>query len=393
MTTESLMSTYGRLPVCFTHGEGIYLYDEQGKRYVDALAGIGVNALGHAHPAVTAAICKQAGELIHTSNLYRIEKQEKLGQLLCDTVGMERVFFSNSGAEANEAAIKIARLYGHNKGIKKPGIIVVEGSFHGRTMATLSATGNRKIQAGFEPLVAGFVRAPYSDIEALKHIANNNSDVVAILVEPILGEGGVITPDTNYLKAVRELCDKHQWLMMLDEVQTGNGRTGHYFAYQGCGILPDVVTTAKGLANGVPIGACLARGVAAQTLQPGNHGSTYGGNPLACAAALAVVETIKGENLDKNAAAMGELIKNTLATNLSECEALKDIRGQGLMIGIELDRECGELVGTALEAGMLINVTAGNTVRILPPLIISEQQAIELADELSALILNFIGKE
>ncbi len=393
MTTESLMTTYGRLPVCFTHGEGIYLYDEQGKRYVDALAGIGVNALGHAHPAVTQAICKQAGELIHTSNLYRIEKQEQLGQLLCDTADMERVFFSNSGAEANEAAIKIARLYGHNKGIKKPGIIAVEGSFHGRTMATLSATGNRKIQAGFEPLVSGFVRAPYSDIAALKHIASNNADVVAILVEPILGEGGVITPDPGYLQAVRELCDQQQWLMMLDEVQTGNGRTGHYFAYQGSGILPDVVTTAKGLANGVPIGACLARGVAAQTLQPGNHGSTYGGNPLACAAALAVVKTIKTEQLDKNAAAMGELIRNELGTQLKACKAIKDIRGQGLMIGIELDRECSELVSIALEAGLLINVTIGNTIRILPPLIISEQQSTELAAELSTLILNFIGNE
>jgi acetylornithine/N-succinyldiaminopimelate aminotransferase len=304
---------------------------------------------------------------------------------------MERVFFSNSGAEANEAAIKIARLYGHNKGIKKPGIIVVEGSFHGRTMATLSATGNRKIQAGFEPLVAGFVRAPYSDIEALRHIANNNSDVVAILVEPILGEGGVVTPDAGYLKAVRELCDQQQWLMMLDEVQTGNGRTGTYFAYQGCGILPDVVTTAKGLANGVPIGACLARGIAAETLQPGNHGSTYGGNPLACAAALAVVKTIKSEHLDKNAAAMGALIRDNMGENLKDCSAIKDIRGQGLMIGIELDRECGELVGNGLHAGLLINVTAGNTVRILPPLIISEQQATELATELSNLILNFIG--
>ena len=393
MTTESLMSTYGRLPVCFTYGEGIYLYDEDGKRYVDALAGIGVNALGHAHPAVTEAICKQASELIHTSNLYRIENQEKLSKLLCDTADMDRVFFCNSGAEANEAAIKIAKLHGHNKGIKEPRIIVVEGSFHGRTMATLSATGNRKIQAGFEPLVAGFVRAPYSDIEALRHIANNNGDVVAILVEPILGEGGVVTPDENYIKNVRELCDQQSWLMMLDEVQTGNGRTGHYFAYQGSNILPDVVTTAKGLANGVPIGACLARGVAAETLQPGNHGSTYGGNPLACAAALAVVKTITSEKLHKNAAKMGKLITDNLGKYMDGCSAVKDIRGQGLMIGIELDRECSELVSIALKAGLLINVTVGNTIRILPPLIISKQQATELATDLAIIILNFIGNE
>lgn len=392
MTTESIMSTYGRLAVSFTRGEGIYLYDEAGKRYVDAIAGIGVNALGHAHPAVTDAICKQAGQLIHTSNLYRIEKQEQLAGLLCDTVGMERVFFCNSGAEANEAAIKIARLYGHNKGVKKPAIIAVEGSFHGRTMATLSATGNRKIQAGFEPLVAGFSRAPYNDLDALRQIANNNSNVVAILVEPILGEGGVVTPDPEYLKAVRELCNEQGWLMMLDEVQTGNGRTGHYFAYQGCDILPDVVTTAKGLGNGLPIGACLARGVAAETLQPGNHGSTYGGNPLACAAALAVVETILNDKLCDHAAAMGELIKNELGKHLSGREEISDIRGQGLMIGVELDRDCGELVGKALDSGLLINVIVGNTVRMLPPLIISTEQATELAAQVSSLILDFIGR-
>jgi acetylornithine/N-succinyldiaminopimelate aminotransferase len=391
MTQASIMNTYGRLPVSFCRGEGAYLYDENGKQYLDAIAGIGVNALGHSHPAVSDAIATQANTLIHTSNLYRIEKQEKLAELLCGISDMERVFFANSGAEANEAAIKIARLYGHNKGVKKPRTIVVEGSFHGRTMATLSATGNRKIQAGFEPLVAGFVRAPYNDIAALEKIAENNSDVVAILVEPILGEGGVVVPDSNYLRALRELCDKHQWLLMLDEVQTGNGRTGSYFAYQGCDILPDVVTTAKGLGNGVPIGACLARGEAANTLQPGNHGSTYGGNPLACATALAVVHTISSEKLCDHAASMGKLIIDSLTEGLCDCKALIEVRGRGLMIGVELDRECGELVSLALEQGLLINVAAGYTIRMLPPLIISAEQATELADKVCSLVLNFVN--
>ena len=392
MPTATLMNTYARLPVCFTHGEGIYLFDEDGKRYMDAISGIGVNALGHAHSTVSKAVSEQANTLIHTSNLYRVGKQEELGELLCKTAGMERCFFSNSGAEANEAAIKIARLHGHNQGIKTPGIIVMENSFHGRTMATLSATGNRKVQAGFEPLVSGFVRAPYNDLASLNQIASNNSDVVAILVEPIQGESGVITPDDGYLKALRTLCDQQGWLLMLDEVQTGNGRTGTYFAYQGCEVLPDVVTTAKGLGNGVPIGACLAQGKAAEVLQPGHHGSTYGGNPLACSAGLAVMNTILGEELCQQATARGEQLLNLFNDKLANCDAIADIRGKGLMVGIELDRDCGELAAKALDQGLLINVAGGRTVRLLPPLIINEQQSQELADQVISLILEFTAQ-
>ena len=292
---SALMQTYARLPVTFSHGEGVYLYDTDGRRYLDAISGIAVNGLGHAHPAVTAAIREQADKLVHTSNLYRIEVQEQLAEKLCAVAGMDNCFFGNSGAEANEAAIKLARLYGHQRGVVKPSIVVLEDAFHGRTLATLSATGNRKIQAGFEPLVAGFIRAPRNDIQALQQIAANNPGVVAILAEPIQGEGGVNPLSTEFLQAMQDICREREWLLMLDEVQTGNGRTGHYFAYQGLGITPDVVATAKGLGNGVPIGACLARGKAAQVLGAGHHGSTYGGNPLVCAAALAVVNTIVAE--------------------------------------------------------------------------------------------------
>jgi acetylornithine aminotransferase len=384
--SSALMQTYARLPVTFSHGQGVYLYDTQGRRYLDAIAGIAVNGLGHAHPAVTAAIREQADKLVHTSNLYRIEAQEQLGETLTRVAGMDNCFFGNSGAEANEAAIKLARLYGHQRKISKPSIVVLEDAFHGRTLATLSATGNRKIQAGFEPLVSGFIRAPRNDIEALRHIAANNPGVVAILAEPIQGEGGVQVLTADYLQAMREICDQHDWLLMLDEVQTGNGRTGSYFAYQGMGLLPDVVTTAKGLGNGVPIGACLARGTAAKVLGGGQHGSTYGGNPLVCATALAVVNTITGQQLGANATAMGQLIINSLQADETAAQHIVEIRGRGLMLGIQLRQDCGQLVQRALEAGLLINVTAGNTIRLLPPLIINEQEARELAAGIAHLI-------
>jgi acetylornithine/N-succinyldiaminopimelate aminotransferase len=386
---SALMQTYARLPVTFSHGEGVYLYDTEGRRYLDAISGIAVNGLGHAHPAVTAAIRTQADKLVHSSNLYRIEAQEQLGTVLTEISGMDNCFFGNSGAEANEAAIKLARLYGHNRGIKKPAIIVLEGAFHGRTLATLSATGNRKIQAGFEPLVSGFIRAPRNDIEALRQIAANNPDVVAFLAEPIQGESGVQVLDAQYLQAARELCSKEDWLFMLDEVQTGNGRTGTYFAYQSLDLIPDVVTTAKGLGNGVPIGACLAHGAAAQVFSAGNHGSTFGGNPLACATGLAVVDTIVRDQLCANATAMGQLITDTLRAECAGVEHVAAIRGKGLMLGIELHRDCGELVHRAMEAGLLINVAGGNTVRLLPPLIINEQEARDLAGGVAELIRNF----
>jgi acetylornithine aminotransferase len=382
----ALMQTYARLPVTFSHGEGVYLYDTEGRRYLDGLSGIGVNGLGHAHPAVTAAIREQADKLVHTSNLYRIEAQEQLAEALTQVAGMENCFFGNSGAEANEAAIKLARLYGHQRGIQKPAIVVLEGAFHGRTLATLSATGNRKIQAGFEPLVAGFIRAPRDDVNALRQIAANNPDVVAILAEPIQGEGGVIPLDPGYLQAARQICDEQSWLLMLDEVQTGNGRTGTYFAYQDLGFTPDVVTTAKGLGNGVPIGVCLARGPAAQVFGAGQHGSTYGGSPLVCTVGLAVMKTVRDQQLCANARAMGQLITETLLADSGAAARITEIRGKGLMLGIELQRDCGELVQRGLDAGVLINVTAGNTVRLLPPLIINEQEARELAGTVAALI-------
>ena len=382
----ALMPTYSRLPVTFSHGEGCYLVDTQGKRYLDGLCGISVTNLGHAHPAVTKAIQEQAANLLHTSNLYHIAAQEKLAETLNRVAAMDACFFGNSGAEANEAAIKLARLYGHQRGVKRPAIIVLEDAFHGRTLATLSATGNRKIQAGFEPLVGGFVRAPRNDIEAIRQIAANNPDVVAILAEPIQGEGGIQPLESDYLQALRDICDQQEWLLMFDEVQTGNGRTGSYFAYQGLGITPDVVTTAKGLGNGVPIGVCLARGNAAEVFGPGHHGSTYGGNPLACAAAQAVVDTIIDEGLCQRATDRGQLIRDTLIAELQDPQSIVEIRGRGLMLGIELPQACSELPAAALAQGLLINVTAGNTIRLLPPLIISEDDSRTLGRGVAALI-------
>jgi acetylornithine aminotransferase len=383
---SALMQTYARLPVTFSHGEGVYLFDTDGRRYLDGIAGIGVNSLGHAHPAVTAAITEQAGKLIHTSNLYHVGPQETLATALTVAAGMDSCFFGNSGAEANEAAIKLARMYGHRRKIDKPAIVVLEGAFHGRTLATLSATGNRKIQAGFEPLVSGFIRAPRNDIDALQQIARHNPDVVAVLLEPIQGEGGVRPLDPEYLRAVRRLCDQKSWLLMLDEVQCGNGRSGHYFVYQGLGFTPDVVTTAKGLGNGVPIGACLAGGAAAGVLGVGQHGSTYGGNPLASAAALVVLNTIIEQDLCGHATAMGQVFRDTLLSRLAHPARIVELRGSGLMLGIELPGDCGDLVGAGLEHGLLINVTAGNTIRLLPPLVISESETRELASGVAELI-------
>ncbi len=387
MNDNAIMNTYNRLQLSFERGEGSYLFDTDGNRYLDAVGGLAVNVLGHAHPAITRAISEQAGKLLHTSNLYQIGHQQVLASRLTALTGMNSCFFSNSGAEANETAIKTARLYGHGKGITKPGIIVTEGAFHGRTMATLSATGNRKIQAGFEPLVSGFVRAPYNNLEALRHIGQNNPDIVAVLIEPIQGEGGVITCDSEYLQGLRELCTERGWLLMLDEIQTGIGRTGSFLRCQQDDVQPDVVTLAKGLANGVPIGACLVAGQANDVMKPGKHGSTFGGNPLACAAALAVLDTLEAEDIIPNAQARGEQIMSSLQDRLGSCELVRDIRGRGLMIGIQLSIDCGNLVAEAIAKGVLINVTAGNVVRLLPPLVLTEQQASQIVDVVSELVL------
>ncbi|NQY02493.1 MAG: aspartate aminotransferase family protein [Halieaceae bacterium] len=386
---SALMPTYARLPVTFTRGEGAVLYDTEGRAYLDGLSGIAVTNLGHAHPAITEAIQQQASQLMHTSNLYRIQPQEDLADALTSITGMERVFFGNSGAEANEAAIKLARMYGHQRGVERPSIVVLESAFHGRTMATLSATGNRKIQAGFEPLVGGFVRAARGDSAAIAAIADNNPDVVAVMVEPIQGEGGVMPLGDEYLRKLRTLCDANEWLLIYDEVQSGNGRTGHHFYYLGTDVVPDIVTTAKGLGNGMPIGACMARGKAADVFGPGHHGSTYGGGHLACAAALAVTNTLSGGDLTNRALSLGETVRSAVVAEVADNSVITDLRGQGLMIGIELTRDCTELVGQALGAGLLINVTAGNTIRLLPPLVMSKEQAGELGAGVAALINAF----
>ncbi|MBT00340.1 MAG: aspartate aminotransferase family protein [Oceanospirillaceae bacterium] len=394
MSFQPLMNTYNRLSVAFERGEGAWIYDTDGNKYLDALCGIAVTGLGHAHPAVTKAISDQAARLIHCSNLYTIPLQEQLAEKLTTVSGMDNVFFGNSGAEANEAAIKLARRYGHKKGVETPTIIVMENAFHGRTLATLSATGNRSAQAGFEPLVSGFVRVPYDDMEAIRQIAGKNPNVVAILVEPVQGEGGVHIPAPDYLSQLRSICDENEWLLMLDEVQTGNGRTGRYFAFQHTDIMPDVVTTAKGLANGVPIGACLARGEAAELFTPGTHGTTYGGNPLACAAALAVVDTIQADNLCKHADELGQYIVDQFQQKLGDAPYIKEIRGKGLMIGIELTEAGSELAVLAKVKGVLLNVTGGGrVVRMLPPLIMSRNEADLLIHTVSQLIRVYAGDE
>ena len=380
------MNTYARLPVGFTKGEGSYLEDEHGKKYLDALTGIAVVGLGHAHPKVASALADQAKTLTHTSNLYQIPLQTKLAAKLCEISGMDSAFFANSGAEANEAAIKLARIKGSKSGINNPEIIVVDDSFHGRTMATLTATGNRKVHAGFEPLLNGFIRTQFDDIEAIKGIAGNNTNVTAVLVEPILGEAGIMIPDPEYLSKLRAICDNKGWLLMLDEVQTGNGRTGTYFEFLDHDIAPDVVTTAKGLGNGMPIGVCLARGEAAGLFEPGNHGSTFGGNPLACAAALAVIDTIEQESLCSRARILGDRILSGFNKSLTGNNQVKEIRGKGLMLAIELNEDAPNLVDDALEAGILINVAQGNVIRLLPPLTLTDEEADSIVESVSNLI-------
>ena len=388
------MNTYGRQPVTFVKGDGVWLWDAEGNKYLDALAGVAVNGLGHAHPKLVKAISEQVAKLIHVSNIYHIAEQEALAKKLAEISGMDKVFFCNSGCEANEASIKLARLYGHNKGIANPEIIVMERSFHGRTMATLSATGNRKAQAGFEPLVSGFIRVPYDDLEAITQIASRKNNVVAILVEPVQGEGGVHIPAdmAGYLQGLRKLCDDNGWLLMLDEVQTGIGRTGTWFAFQHADLLPDVMSLAKGLGSGVPIGACVAKGAAAETFTYGKHGSTFGGNPLATTAGLTTLEVIESEKLRVNALKMGDIICNGLQAALNGLAGVVVIRNAGLMIGIELDRPCAYLVKMALEEKLLINVTADKVVRLLPPLVINEAESNELATRLAALIKTFLSQ-
>lgn len=391
--SDHLMNTYMRQPVTFTKGEGVWLWDEHGDKYLDALAGVAVNGLGHAHPKLVKAISEQAAKLIHVSNIYNIAEQAALADKLCAITGMDKVFFCNSGCEANEAAIKLARLYGHNKGIENPEIIVMDKSFHGRTMATLSATGNRKVQAGFEPLVSGFIRVPYDDIEAVKQIASRNNNVVAILVEPVQGEGGINIPKDAgaYLETLRQICDERDWLLMLDEVQTGVARTGTWFAFQHTAIKPDVMSLAKGLGSGVPIGACVAAGKAANVFTYGKHGSTFGGNPLATAAGLATLNIIEEEGLRENAENIGNLIREGLKQELKNTKGVVNVRNAGLMIGIELDRPCGELAKLALDAKLLINVTADKVVRLLPPLVMNETEANELVQRLAILIKAFLN--
>ena len=381
------MPTYARLPITLDRGKGAWVWDTAGKRYFDALSGIAVCNLGHAHPAVAEAICDQAGKLVHTSNIYRVDLQERLADQLCRLSGMDNAFFCNSGAEANEAALKLARKYGHSKGIHSPKVLVMENSFHGRTLFTLSATGNPKVQEGFEPLVDSFIRVPYGNLSSAHEV--NDPDIVAILVEPIQGEGGVRIPHEDYFPGLRALCDARGWLLMMDEVQAGVGRTGAWFGFQHSGILPDVMTLAKALGNGIPIGACLACGAAATVLTAGKHGSTFGGNPLACRAALTVLDTILNDQLVQRARELGERILNGFKERLVKNPKVIEIRGKGLMIGIELNLDCSHLVGFALEKGLLINVTAERTVRLLPPLIMSDDEAAHLIASVSELIEEY----
>ncbi|QDF97544.1 aspartate aminotransferase family protein [Azoarcus sp. DD4] len=387
-----VMNTYARLPVAFTHGDGVWLYDEAGTRYLDALSGIAVSTLGHNHPALVEAIAGQASRVLHTSNLYRIPLQEKLADRLCEVSGMDEVFFCNSGCEANEAAIKLARLHGHRKGVEQPTIIVMENAFHGRTLATLSATGNRKAQAGFDPLVSGFIRVPYKDIDAIRRVGEHNHDVVAVMLEMIQGEGGINIADEAFQRELRALCDERGWLLICDEVQCGLGRTGRWFGWQHANVRPDVMTLAKGLGSGVPIGACLTSGAAAGLFGPGNHGSTFGGNPLACAAGLATLDTIVADGLLERAVTVGEAIRSGLHEALAGQAGVVDIRGRGLMIGIELDRPCGELVKRGLDAGLLINVTAERVVRLLPALVFTTADAQGLVAALAPLIRDFLSQ-
>ena len=392
MIHPTLMNTYGDRAITLQKGEGVWLWDNQGRRYLDALSGIAVCGIGHAHPEVATAIAEQAATLTHCSNLFNIPGQQQLADKLTSATGMDKVFFCNSGAEANEAAIKLARRFGNNKGIELPTVIVAEGSFHGRTLATLSATGNRKVQAGFEPLVQGFSRAPYGDLASIEKIGANNRNICAVLVEPIQGEGGVVVPPAGYLKGLRELCDKNGWLLMLDEIQTGIGRTGSLFHFMQHNIKPDVVTSAKGLGNGFPIGACLARGAAAELFQPGNHGTTFGGNPMACAAGLATLNVIERDHLCARAKVLGELFQSEFSAALTGVDAVKDIRGCGLMIGIELDRPLTDMVARCAAAGVIANVTAGNVIRLLPAMVMTDEQARQVVAIVSEQIKAFLAQ-
>lgn len=387
--TTAIMNTYGTRTTTLNRGEGVYVWDSEGRRYLDAVSGIAVCGLGHCHPAVTEAICQQANTLLHCSNLYLIEPQQALGEALINVSGMEKVFFSNSGAEANEAALKIARKYGGEKGISTPEVITTTNSFHGRTMATLSATGNEKIKKGFAPYLSGFVHADFNNIDAILAVANENT--VAVMVEPVQGEGGVNVPADDYLPRLRKLCDEKGWLLILDEIQTGNGRTGKYFAFQHYDFFPDVLTTAKGLGNGIPIGACLTYGDASNILQPGNHGSTFGGNPLATNTALAVVRQITQDGFMQHVADTGANLLENFKLALGNTEGVVDIRGKGLMLGIQLDRPCGDLVEIAKQNHLLINVTAGNTIRLLPPLILNTEQAQEIVSTVSKIVQDFLN--
>lgn len=386
----SLMSAYGRLPITMSHGKGAQLWDDTGKEYIDALSGIAVTALGHADPAITRAVSEQAQQLMHVSNLYHIPQQEALGAALCQIAQMDKAFFCNSGAEANEACLKIARLHGHQKGIGTPTIIVTDTAFHGRTMATIAATGNAKIKAGFGPMLPGYHIVPFNDAAAIEEVASLRQDIVAVLVEPVQGEGGINIPDAGYLTKIRSICDQHGWLMMCDEIQSGMGRTGKWFAHQHEAVAPDVITVAKALGNGMPIGACLARGAAAELIQPGSHGTTFGGNPIACKVALTVINEIQRRDLVMRAGTLGKHMRDGFKNRLHNQPGIREIRGLGMMMGIELDIPCAELVSKALEAGILLNVTAGNVVRLLPPYILTDEQADDLVKRTSELIVEFL---
>ncbi len=388
-----VMNTYARQPVAFVRGEGVWLWDEAGKKYLDALAGIAVNTLGYGHPRLMRALADRlASGVLHTSNLWRIPMQEAAADRIAEITGLDEVFFCNSGLEANEAAIKIARKYGHERGIAEPAIIVMEKAFHGRSLATLSATGSRKVQAGFEPLVSGFVRVPLNDLDAVRQVAEHNRNVAAVMVEPIQGEGGINVSRLDYLRGLKEICERQQWLLISDEVQCGLGRTGKWFVYQHAGFLPDVVPLAKGLGSGVPVGACVVGGRARGVFKPGNHGSTFGGNPLAMTAVVATLDTIKDEGLLANAERVGKLIREGIAQALGRASGVVEVRGMGLMIGVELTQPCGELVKQALDAGLVLNVTADNVIRLLPPLVMNEAEGREVVSRLVPLVKALLEK-
>ena len=388
-----VMNTYGRLPFALSHGRGCRVWDTDGREYLDALGGIAVNTLGHAHPRLVAAIADQAGKLIHTSNYYQVPLQETLAAMLCERSGLSAAFFCSTGLEANEGAIKLARKFGHDKGIERPEIIVCERAFHGRSLATLSATGNPKIQAGFGPLVEGFVRVPFNDAAAVREIAKSHPNVVAILLEPVQGEGGINPARNDYLRELRAICDERDWLLMLDEVQCGIARTGKWFAFQWAGILPDVMQLAKGLGSGVPVGAFMVGERAKAVLAPGNHGSTFGGNPLAMRAAVETLQVIEADGLMQNAAAVGERLRAALKRELGGLPGIVDVRGEGLMIGVELAKPCGALLTRAADAGLLVSITADTVIRIVPPLILSAAEADEIVARLAPLVKSFLAEQ